>query len=755
MKRSIKNRGITLVALVITIIISLILLSVSIVTIKNSIDKSALSNFGNEINDIQDATKSYYILNNALPKKESIAKLSKNDVLALVGATNQTAFSDELTQNGDNTLDEFYEVDISKLGIENTTKGLATNGSNDIYVVSYPSINIYYLKGVKANKTMYFSTINVVAYTKVNSNSIDTSEVSTQIVAGMTVKKSNAKWSNKLGFSLVSKLTTEEVFIEISGLEGSPVTKKINLVSEVEISFNSLAELNALNILDTNLTAQQISDFENTVGTKQIKIIKKQSGAVVGEVKLDYTNYDSGIPNVSNVIFNNYENMNSITISVSDNVGSIKSGIKEVRYDYLKKYLDNNTITEYYPNVTSFDESYMLNIAKKVEVPENNIVDIKLPKNVNVVKVAVIDNAGNVYMESYDISLDIYTSHRLVTYSANVLAFSLNINSLNGVNKVDTYYSLDGITYSNQKTVVLNTANTTSKVDFLYENIDINKNKIFVKTVVTDRNGDVDINVFSYSKINNTEYIKSGLILSYDAINNLGNTHLNTSKVWEDLSFKNNDGDLKNFVVNDTNSGFRETSLKFDGVDDTLDTGLPGSTTFTADSDFTISVMFDFNTVTAIGTWDSNGEGDIGIILGCAYYSGYGISWRTPIQGDTSTVEITSFLRVASNRSRVVKNIVATDKKCCFTQVYSKSKNKHELYYNGVLVGSTTAATNDVWLDGNQLGNIGINKDQIYSGSAASTFADMNVYNARIYNRALSQDEVQINYDLDRTRYGY
>ncbi len=754
MKRSIKNRGITLVALVITIIISLILLSVSIVTIKNSIDKSALSNFGNEINDIQDATKSYYILNNALPKKESIAKLSKNDVLALVGATNQTAFSNELTQNGDNTLDEFYEVDISKLGIENTTKGLATNGSNDIYVVSYPSINIYYLKGVKANKTMYFSTINVVAYTKVNSNSIDTSEVSTQIVAGMTVKKSNAKWSNKLGFSLVSKLTTEEVFIEISGLEGSPVTKKINLVSEVEISFNSLAELNALNILDTNLTAQQISDFENTAGTKQIKIIKKLAGAVVGEVKLDYTNYDSGIPTVSNFILNNYENMNSINVSVADNVGIIKSGIKEVRYDYLTKYLDNNTVTEYYPNITSFDETYMLNIAKKVEVPSNNIVDIKIPKNVKVVRIAVIDNAKNVYMANYDITSNIYTSHRLVTYSSNVLAFSLNVNSVNGVNKIDTYYSVDGVTYSNQKTVTLNTANTTATADFMYENVDVNKNKVFVKTVVTDQLGKVDTSIFSYSKINNTEYVKSGLILNYDAINNLGNTHLNTSKVWEDLSFKNNDGDLKNFVVNDTNSGFRETSLKFDGVDDTVDTGLPGATTFTDDSDFTMSVMFDFNTVTAIGAADSAGEGDTGIIIGCAYYSGYGISWRTPVQGNTTNVEISSFLRVASNRTRIVKNIVATDKKCCFTQVYSKSKNKHELYYNGVLVESIAAATSDNWFDGNQLGNIGINKDQIYSGNAAATFADMNVYNAKIYNRALTQDEVKINYDVDRSKYG-
>lgn len=753
MKQYTKNRGMTLIALVVSIIISLILLSVTIVVIKNSMDNATLTSFGNEINDIQDATASYYVLKNELPKKDDKTVISKAELIDLVGTTNAASFTEELSLNGDTDVNEYYQLDLYKLESKNSTKGLEAGGTNDIYVISYPSINVYYLKGVKVKNKMYYSAINVVAFKKINDTSIDTSEVSTQVVSGMTVKKNNAKWTNKMGMSIKSKITTEEVFIELSGAN---VSKKINLQSDVEIKFNSLAELNALNILESAFSAQNITDFNSAVGDKQINIIKKQGGTEVGRIKVDFNNYDNGMPFGTSVILNNYENMNTLNITVSDNIGNIKSGIKEIRYDYLTKYGQNNTTLQYYPNVYNFNENYMLNTAKKVQVPENNIIDIKIPKEVKTMKLAVVDNAGNINIATYDVLSNIYINNRVTSYESNVLSFTLNINSEEGIDKVDTYYSVDGITYSNLKTTTLNTLNKFSTIDTIYENIPTDASIIYIKSIVTDRLGKVDTSIFTCGEINKTsdDYIKDGMILNYDAINNTGSGHLNMQNIWKDLSVKKTDGSLKNFIANDSNSGFRDSSLKFDGVDDTVDTGLPGATTFNADSDFTMSVMFDFNTVTAVGAADSNGEGDIGIVLGCAHYSGYGISWRTPVQGDTTNIEITSFLRVNSNRSRLVKNIVATDKKCCFTQVYSKTSNKHELYYNGILVGETTAATNDNWFDANQLGNIGINKAQIYSGSASSNFADMNVYSARIYNRALSKDEVKINYSIDRSRYG-
>jgi Tfp pilus assembly protein PilE len=755
MKQNTKNLGVTLMALIITIIISLILISVTIFAIKNTVDNASLTNFGNEINDIQDATKSYYVLKNEIPKKEDENSMTKSDVLSLVNDNNKTSFEEELSLNGDASSEEFYKLDLSKIEVEKTNKGLETRGQDDIYIISYPSINVYYLKGIKVKNKMYYSIINVVENKNISSTSIDTSETSIQTVAFMSVGKNNAKWTNKMGITIKSEIKVdEEIYIELSGAN---ISKKLNLQSGVEIKFDSLSELNSLNILESALTATNITDFDNTIGTKQINIIKKQSGIEIGRIKLDLSNYDNGLPFVSNVVLNNYDNMNSLNLVLGDENGSIKSGVKEVRYDYLTKYNENsNTTSPYYNNITSFDVNYMLNTAKKSGISKDNIVDIKIPKDVNVVKVAVVDNAGNVEMLEYDILSKIYISQRVTSFLNNYLSFTLYINSQDGIDKVDTYVSTDGVNYANQKTVVVNTLNTYTTLDYIYEDLASTSNIVFVKVIVTDKQGKVDTKIFSCGEGNKTndDYIKDGLILNYDGINNTGSGHINTQSFWRDLSIKKNDGIMQGFITNDSNSGFRENSLKFDGVNDTVDTKLPGATTFNADSDFTMSVMFDFNTVTATGAPDSAGEGDTGIVLGCAFYSGYGIAWTTPVQGDTNNIVITSFLRVNSNSSRITKNINATDKKICFTQVYSKSKNSHSLYCNGVLVNKTTAATADAWFDGDELGNIGINKDQIYSGNARPTYVDMSVYNAKIYNRALSEDEIKVNYSVDRVRYG-
>lgn len=61
------------------------------------------------------------------------------------------------------------------------------------------------------------------------------------------------------------------------------------------------------------------------------------------------------------------------------------------------------------------------------------------------------------------------------------------------------------------------------------------------------------------------EYIKNGLILHLDGINNTGNGHSNTTTTWKDLSGRGNDATLIGF---DSTSGWKENYLKFDGKDD-------------------------------------------------------------------------------------------------------------------------------------------------------------------------------------------
>lgn len=77
-------------------------------------------------------------------------------------------------------------------------------------------------------------------------------------------------------------------------------------------------------------------------------------------------------------------------------------------------------------------------------------------------------------------------------------------------------------------------------------------------------------------------YIKDGLILHLDAINNTGSGHSNTTNTWKDLSGNGNDATLIGF---DTTSGWQENYIKFDGIDDYAlsnnNLGLSGDTALT------------------------------------------------------------------------------------------------------------------------------------------------------------------------------
>ena len=54
-------------------------------------------------------------------------------------------------------MGSFYKINLSKLDIETSTRGTLVNGENDVYVVSFPSLKVYYLAGLSADSTKYFS----------------------------------------------------------------------------------------------------------------------------------------------------------------------------------------------------------------------------------------------------------------------------------------------------------------------------------------------------------------------------------------------------------------------------------------------------------------------------------------------------------------------------------------------------------------------------------------------------------------------
>lgn len=258
-----------------------------------------------------------------------------------------------------------------------------------------------------------------------------------------------------------------------------------------------------------------------------------------------------------------------------------------------------------------------------------------------------------------------------------------------------------------------------------------------------------------------TDYAKSGLLLHYDAINNTGegdNKHSTTATTWKDLSGNGNDGELQNFDTTDE-SGWKDSYLKFDGVNDTVDTGLPGATTFTSDDNYTLEVAFNMNEVTAQG--NQYEEGDTSTILGSIHYCGYGIFWGAGSL-DRYTLYVGHRYNNVQTTVQTSKNIELIDdiinnvkQKNTVSQVYNRSNNKILMYLNGVKVGEGDMSTeySKEYDIAEQMGNIMINDNEAFNGNRNPVYSNMNVYSVRIYDRALTESEAKINQEVDRKRF--
>lgn len=122
------NKGITMVALVTTIIIMLILLGVSINGINISNNAVPYNNMVADITLLEEKLLLYYNRYKEIPKTEMAKQID--------GV-------------------QYYEIDLSKLKNITLNYGIKYNGDEeDIYLVN-DNLKVYYLKGVQKSGTMY------------------------------------------------------------------------------------------------------------------------------------------------------------------------------------------------------------------------------------------------------------------------------------------------------------------------------------------------------------------------------------------------------------------------------------------------------------------------------------------------------------------------------------------------------------------------------------------------------------------------
>jgi len=220
--------------------------------------------------------------------------------------------------------------------------------------------------------------------------------------------------------------------------------------------------------------------------------------------------------------------------------------------------------------------------------------------------------------------------------------------------------------------------------------------------------------------------VTDGLVLSLDAAN--PKSYSGSGTEWKDLSGNGNDGTLVNGVGF---SGDNKGSMVFDGTNEYVLTDLGSQVNFLFSGSS--------NTFTVI-TWFKPSGSD-GIICGAAGGIGNVTTFAQYMSGTTFAIRI----RGTSSNNTVKTNI---DTSNFHMGSYTWDGSLGRGYYNDephVLVGIGSAS--------NQNYNFGIADPTEGSLSNYPRFSG-NISNVQIYNRALSPEEIQQNYQALRGRYG-
>ena len=238
--------------------------------------------------------------------------------------------------------------------------------------------------------------------------------------------------------------------------------------------------------------------------------------------------------------------------------------------------------------------------------------------------------------------------------------------------------------------------------------------------------------------IESNEYVKTGLILHLDGINNTGNGHSDTATTWKNLS-----GDDYVTLTSTGTEGptWENDNLSFDGVDDYA----TGSATTNGD----ITVEFvgkhtnnqNRGTMYGINNWGSNST----IPTMQLWYdfnnnSGGNIWGRflVPAVGEESYQEIgASHIGATTNLGKANYTLV-------------KSNDGIGYFLNGALI--RTKYTNADFINRFVITEMNFTIGKWHGSN--SYYSEENVNAFRIYNRALTDEEVAHNYRIDKLRFG-
>lgn len=226
-------------------------------------------------------------------------------------------------------------------------------------------------------------------------------------------------------------------------------------------------------------------------------------------------------------------------------------------------------------------------------------------------------------------------------------------------------------------------------------------------------------------------YVSNGLMCLYDGEYNSKFGKSKKTKTWYDLSKNNNNATLKNFDFNKT-SGWTGNSLLLDGKNDWVSMQKIYNNNMTVEIALKILNEKDGKKLYVIDNYESGGMGieknTSGYMLGAVNVDG-------------------SYYTALSN------NKINDNKKYSLTLQYDGSNilyRENDIKYNTYAEGRIKEPINSTRfaLGVNASGE---NYDNMESSEAFNNFE---VYSVRIYNRALTDEEISQNYNVDKERFG-
>ena len=202
----------------------------------------------------------------------------------------------------------------------------------------------------------------------------------------------------------------------------------------------------------------------------------------------------------------------------------------------------------------------------------------------------------------------------------------------------------------------------------------------------------------------NMDYIQDGLVLLLDGIKNSRGGHSTNTNIWEDLSGNNYDVTMENITINDNSMYFSETD----------------------------SIMYSSNSIDAVS---------VEMVLELeesSKDSQYIASFGSPYKILAWTPNDTGFSLGHQKKRYLVENL--------YTKNYIMAKyNPDAMYLNGKKLENNVAYTS--W-------SVSAKYPFMVSGYANGFRLKGKIYSIRVYNRALTEDEINHNYQMDKKRFG-